>query len=165
LEAKSQEDSMGALESFPRITPFLWFDANAEEAADFYISIFKNSRRLDELRRVDDSQGPKGSVLTIAFELDGQKFTALNGGPMYKFTEAISLVVRCDTQEEVDHYWEKLSAGGAEIQCGWLKDKFGLCWQVVPARLPDLVKHPKAMEAMMKMKKIVIAELERAAQS
>jgi len=156
---------MGALESFPRITPFLWFDANAEEAADFYISIFKNSRRLDELRRVDDSQGPKGSVLTIAFELDGQKFTALNGGPMYKFTEAISLVVRCDTQEEVDHYWEKLSAGGAEIQCGWLKDKFGLCWQVVPARLPDLVKHPKAMEAMMKMKKIVIAELERAAQS
>jgi predicted 3-demethylubiquinone-9 3-methyltransferase (glyoxalase superfamily) len=165
LEAKSQEDSMGALESFPRITPFLWFDANAEEAADFYISIFKNSRRLDELRRVDDSQGPKGSVLTIAFELDGQKFTALNGGPMYKFTEAISLVVRCDTQEEVDHYWEKLSAGGSEIQCGWLKDRFGLCWQVVPARLPDLVKHPKAMEAMMKMKKIVIAELERAAQS
>ena len=156
---------MGALESFPRITPFLWFDANAEEAADFYISIFKNSRRLDELRRVDDSQGPKGSVLTIAFELDGQKFTALNGGPMYKFTEAISLVVRCDTQEEVDHYWEKLSAGGSEIQCGWLKDRFGLCWQVVPARLPDLVKHPKAMEAMMKMKKIVIAELERAAQS
>ena len=108
---------------------------------------------------------PKGNVITIAFELDGQKFTALNGGPMFKFTEAISFVVRCDSQEEVDDYWAKLSAGGSEIQCGWLKDKFGLSWQIVPSRLPDLIKHPKAMQAMMQMKKLDIAELERAAQS
>ena len=105
-----------------------------------------------------------GHVVTIAFELDGQRFTALNGGPVYKFTEAISFVVRCDTQQEVDDYWIKLTDGGAEMQCGWLKDKFGLSWQIVPARLPELVRHPKAMEAMMKMKKIDLAELERAAQ-
>jgi predicted 3-demethylubiquinone-9 3-methyltransferase (glyoxalase superfamily) len=150
---------MGALENFPRITPFLWFDSNAEEAVNFYLTVFKNSRRLDELRK------PDGSVLTIAFELDGAKFTALNGGPHFKFTEAISFTVRCDSQQEVDEYWSKLSAGGGEVQCGWLKDKFGLSWQIVPARLPDLVKNPKAMEAMLKMKKIDIAELERAAQS
>jgi predicted 3-demethylubiquinone-9 3-methyltransferase (glyoxalase superfamily) len=156
---------MSALESFPRVTPFLWFDSNAEEAVDFYLTVFKNSRRLEEVRNVDDGQAPKGSVLTIAFELDGQKFTALNGGPHFKFTEAISLVVRCDTQQEVDEYWSKLSAGGSEVQCGWLKDKFGLSWQIVPARLPDLIKNPEAMQAMMKMKKLDIAELERAAQS
>jgi len=156
---------MSALEGFPRITPFLWFDSNAEEAVDFYLSVFKNSRRLDELRRVDDSLGPKGSILTIAFELDGQKFTALDGGPTFKFTEAISFVVRCDSQEEVDYYWSKLSAGGSEIQCGWLKDKFGLCWQIVPAGIDELIKHPKAMQAMLNMKKLDIAELERAAQS
>ena len=108
---------------------------------------------------------PKGSVLTVAFELDGQTFTAINGGPMYKFTEAISFVVRCDSQEEVDYYWSKLTAGGNEIQCGWLKDKYGLAWQIVPARLPELIKHPKAMQAMMKMKKLDIAKLERAAKS
>lgn len=156
---------MSALANFPRVTPFLWFDSNAEEAVDFYLTVFKNSRRLDELRNTDDSQGSKGSVLTIAFELDGQQFTALNGGPSFKFTEAISFVVRCDSQQEVDDYWSKLSAGGSEIQCGWLKDKFGLCWQIVPASLPELVKHPKGMEAMLKMKKIDIAELERAVQS
>jgi predicted 3-demethylubiquinone-9 3-methyltransferase (glyoxalase superfamily) len=156
---------VSALQSFPRITPFLWFDANAEEAVDFYLSVFKNSRRLDELRNTGDAPGPKGAILTLSFELDGQKFTALNGGPAYKFTEAISFVVRCDSQQEVDDYWEKLTAGGAEIQCGWLKDKFGLCWQIVPARLPELVRHPKAMQAMMQMKKIDIGELERAAQS
>jgi predicted 3-demethylubiquinone-9 3-methyltransferase (glyoxalase superfamily) len=157
---------MSALEEFPRITPFLWFDANAEEAVEFYLTIFKNSRRLDTLRRsVDDPSGPEGTVLTIAFELDGQKFTALNGGPYYKFNEAISFVVRCDTQQEVDEYWRKLTAGGSEIQCGWLKDKFGLCWQIVPARLPDLVRNPKAMQAMLQMKKIDIGELERAAKS
>ena len=155
---------MSALQNFPRITPFLWFDSNAEEAVNFYLSVFKNSRRLTELRPSEDSRGPKGGVLTIAFELDGQKFTALNGGPMFKFTEAISFVVRCDSQEEVDEYWSKLSAGGTEVQCGWLKDKFGLSWQIVPARLPELIKHPKAMQAMMKMKKLDIAELERAAQ-
>jgi predicted 3-demethylubiquinone-9 3-methyltransferase (glyoxalase superfamily) len=106
-----------------------------------------------------------GTVLTIAFELDGQKLTALNGGPMYKFTEAISFVVRCDSQQEVDDYWQKLTAGGTEIQCGWLKDKFGLCWQIVPVRLPELIRNPKALQAMLQMKKINIAELERAAQS
>ncbi len=105
------------------------------------------------------------SILTIAFELDGQKFVALNGGPMFKFTEAISFVIRCDSQAEVDDYWEKLSAGGGEGQCGWLKDRFGLSWQIVPARLPDLIKKPKAMQAMLKMKKLDIAELERAAES
>jgi predicted 3-demethylubiquinone-9 3-methyltransferase (glyoxalase superfamily) len=154
---------MSALQDFPRITPFLWFDSNAEQAVDFYLSVFKNSRRLSELRNVEGSPGPKGGILTIAFELDGQRFTALNGGPSFKFTEAISFVVRCDSQREVDEYWSKLSAGGTEIQCGWLKDKFGLCWQIVPARLPELIKHPKAMQAMMKMKKLDIAELERAA--
>jgi predicted 3-demethylubiquinone-9 3-methyltransferase (glyoxalase superfamily) len=156
---------MSALENFPRISPFLWFDSNAEEAADFYVSVFKNSRRLDQLRNPDDSSGPKGKVLTVAFELDGQKFTALNGGPMFKFSEAISFTVRCDSQQEVDEYWSKLSAGGNESQCGWLKDKFGLSWQIVPAQLPNLVKNPKAMKAMMGMKKIDIAELERAAKS
>ena len=156
---------MSALEKFPRITPFLWFDSNAEEAVDFYLSVFKNSRRLEILSSIDDRQGPVGSILTIAFELDGQAFTALNGGPIYKFTEAISFTVRCDTQEEVDEYWSKLSEGGAEIQCGWLRDKFGLCWQIVPAVLPDLIKHPKAFEAMLRMKKLNIAELEHAAQS
>jgi predicted 3-demethylubiquinone-9 3-methyltransferase (glyoxalase superfamily) len=156
---------VSTLEGYPRITPFLWFDSNAEEAVDFYISVFKNSRRLDELRNTGDAPGPKGGVLTIAFELDGQKFTALNGGPAFKFTEAISFVVRCDSQQEIDHYWSKLTAGGSEVQCGWLKDKFGLAWQIVPARLSDYVKHSKAMQAMMKMKKLDIAELERAAQS
>ena len=154
---------MSALPSFPRITPFLWFDSNAEEAVNFYLSVFKNSRRLDNLRSSDDNAGPKGSVLTIAFELDGQKFTALNGGPLFKFNESVSFLVRCDTQQEVDYYWSKLSAGGSESQCGWLKDKFGLSWQVVPARLPELIKHPKAMQAMLRMKKLDIAELERAA--
>jgi len=155
---------MSSLENASRITPFLWFDANAEEAADFYVSVFKNSRKLSELRNTGDAPGPKGGVLTISFELDGQKFTALNGGPMYKFTEAISFVVRCDNQEDVDYYWSRLTAGGSEIQCGWLKDKFGLCWQIVPAQLPSLLRNSKAMQAMMKMKKLDIAELERAAQ-
>ena len=109
--------------------------------------------------------GPKGTILTVAFELDGQRFTALNGGPLFKFTEAVSFVVRCDDQKEVDYYWSKLSAGGNESQCGWLKDKFGLSWQIVPANLPELIKHPKAMQAMLRMKKLDIAELERAAKS
>jgi predicted 3-demethylubiquinone-9 3-methyltransferase (glyoxalase superfamily) len=103
------------------------------------------------------------SILTIAFELDGQTFTALNSGPLFKFTEAVSFVIRCDSQEEVDDYWAKLSTGGSDGQCGWLKDKFGLSWQIVPARLPDLIKNPSAMQAMLKMKKLDIAELERAA--
>ena len=155
---------MSVLQSFPRITPFLWFDSNAEAAVEFYLTVFRNSRRLDELRTIDDSRGPKGSILTIAFELDGQKFTAINGGPMFKFTEAVSFVVRCDSQQEVDEYWSKLSAGGSEGQCGWLKDKFGLSWQIIPSRLGELIRNPKAVRAMMGMKKINIAELERAAQ-
>jgi predicted 3-demethylubiquinone-9 3-methyltransferase (glyoxalase superfamily) len=155
---------MSAFEDFPRIAPFLWFDSNAEEAVDFYISVFKNSRRLEVMPTSEEINGPS-KVLTISFELDGQKFMALNGGPMFKFTEAISLIVRCDTQQEVDYYWSKLVAGGAESQCGWLKDKFGLSWQIVPARLIDLIRNPKAMQAMMKMVKLDLAELERAAQS
>jgi predicted 3-demethylubiquinone-9 3-methyltransferase (glyoxalase superfamily) len=156
---------MSALQDFPRITPFLWFDSNAEEAVDFYLTVFKNSRRLSDFRNTGDSPGPKGGILTISFELDGQKFTALNGGPSHKFTEAVSFVVRCDSQEEIDYYWSKLVAGGSEIQCGWLKDKFGLTWQIVPTRLTELISHPKAMQALLQMKKLYIAELERAAQS
>jgi predicted 3-demethylubiquinone-9 3-methyltransferase (glyoxalase superfamily) len=157
---------MSALQDFPRVTPFLWFDSNAEEAVDFYLTVFKNSRRLDVLENTSANPNPPAKILTIAFELDGQKFTALNGGPFFKFTEAVSFVVRCDTQREVDEYWSKLTAdGGAEVQCGWLKDKFGLSWQIVPTRALDLIKNPKAMESMMQMKKLDIAELERAAQS
>jgi len=156
---------MSALEHFPRITPFLWFDANAEEAVNFYLSVFKNSRRLGEERRAVEGGGSQGGILTIAFELEGQAITALNGGPYFKFNEAVSFVVRCDSQEEVDEYWSKLSAGGSESQCGWLKDKFGLSWQIVPAKLPDLIRNPKAMLAMLEMKKLDIAALERAAQS
>ena len=155
---------MAAFETFPRIAPFLWFNNNAEDAVNFYLSVFKNSRRLEVVHNNGNRPAP-ASILTIAFELDGQKFVAINGGPMFTFTEAISFVVRCDSQAEVDDYWQKLSAGGAEGQCGWLKDRFGLSWQIVPARLPDLIKRPKAMEAMMKMKKPDIAELERAAES
>lgn len=154
---------MSALNSYPRITPFLWFDSNAEEAVEFYLTVFKNARRLGELRNPQDGQAPKSNPLTISFELDGQKFTALNGGPHFKFNEAVSFVVRCDTQQEIDEYWSKLSAGGTEGQCGWLKDKFGLSWQIVPAQLPGLLRSPKAMQAMMQMKKLDIAELERAA--
>ncbi len=154
---------MSALQTYSRITPFLWFDSNAEEAVEFYLTVFKNSRRLDRVFSPDDAAAPKGSVLTIAFELDGQQFTALNGGPMFQFTEAVSFVVRCDSQQEVDEFWSKLSAGGSESQCGWLKDKFGLSWQIVPARLPALIKNPKALQAMLRMKKLDIAALEHAA--
>ncbi|MGA2205257.1 MAG: VOC family protein [Terracidiphilus sp.] len=154
---------MSALQNSPRITPFLWFDSNAEEAVEFYCSIFPNSRRLSELRNTGDAPGPKGGILTITFELDGLKFTALNGGPAFKFTEAVSFVVRCSSQMEVDSYWSKLTAGGSESQCGWLKDKFGLSWQIVPARLAEFIRHPMAMQAMLRMKKLDIAELERAA--
>src|SRR6266581_9485889 len=137
-----------------KITPFLWFDDKAEEAVSFYTSIFKNSKIVKIARYGDAgaqvSGRPKGTVMTVAFQLEGQQFVALNGGPQFKFTEAISFVVNCETQEEVDYYWEKLSAGGKEIQCGWLIDKFGLHWQITPARLPELIRHPKAMQAMMR---------------
>jgi predicted 3-demethylubiquinone-9 3-methyltransferase (glyoxalase superfamily) len=148
-----------------RITPFLWFDTNAEEAVDFYLTVFKNARKTGTMiRQIDDPSGPEGTVLTVSFELEGLQFTALNGGPFHKFNEAVSFVVRCDTQDEVDYYWTKLVDGGSDIACGWLRDKFGLCWQIVPARLQELIKHPKAMQAMMQMKKLDIATLERAAQ-
>jgi predicted 3-demethylubiquinone-9 3-methyltransferase (glyoxalase superfamily) len=155
---------VSAFASFPKITPFLWFDSNAEEAVDFYLSIFKNSKKLTVVKNAADmSHSKKGAVLTVAFELDGLTMTALNGGPIFQFTEAISLVVRCDSQAEVDEYWNKLVQGGKESQCGWLKDKFGLSWQIVPGRLPELIQNPKALQAMLKMKKIDLAELERAA--
>ncbi len=164
LSVNSSGGSMSALSESSHITPFLWFDANAEEAVEFYCGIFPNSRRLSELRNTGDAPGPKGGILTISFELDGLRFTALNGGPAYRFNEAVSFVVTCDTQDEIDYYWSKLTAGGSEIQCGWLRDKFGLCWQIVPVRIGELLKTSKAMQAMMKMKKLDIAELERAAQ-
>lgn len=156
---------MSMVPSNSRITPFLWFDGNAEEAVNFYLSVFKNSRRFDKLDSAVDSSVPKGKVITISFELDGQAFVALNGGPNFKFNEAVSFMIRCENQEEIDYYWSKLTAeGGQEIQCGWLKDKFGLAWQVVPARIGELIRTPQGMEAMMKMKKLDIAELERANQ-
>jgi len=151
-----------------KITPFLWFDNQAEEAVNFYSSIFKNSKVKNMTRYGDAGPGPAGSVMTASFELDGQEFIALNGGPHFKFTEAISFVIDCDTQEEVDHYWYQLSAGGAESQCGWLKDKFGLSWQVVPNILikllgdKDKAKANRVMQVMMTMKKIDIAKLEQA---
>jgi predicted 3-demethylubiquinone-9 3-methyltransferase (glyoxalase superfamily) len=156
---------MSGFAEYPKITPFLWFDSNAEEAVNYYLTVFPNSKKLSEARMTTDGGPlPKGSILTIGFELDGLTFTALNGGPHYRFTPAVSFVVRCDTQQEIDRYWDKLTAdGGKEIQCGWLQDKFGLSWQIVPARLTDWIKHPKGMQAMMKMKKMVIAELEQAA--
>ena len=151
-----------------KITTFLWFDNNAEEAMNHYVSIFKNSKIVDVMRNGEAGPGAPGTVLVGTFQIEGQQFDALNGGPLFKFTEAISLVVNCDTQEEVDDLWTKLSAGGAPGQCGWLKDKFGLSWQVVPRALARLMKDPdpakaaRVMQAMMKMTKIDIAELERA---
>lgn len=156
---------MNSFENNPRITPFLWFDANAEEAVNFYLSVFKNSRRLDLEPNANNPMAPH-KVLTITFELDGQRFIALNGGPHFKFNESISFMVRCDSQQDVDYYWEKfIGGGGVESQCGWLKDKFGVSWQITPARLPELIRHPMALQAMLKMKKIDLAELERAAKS
>lgn len=157
--------SMSAVAGSPRISPFLWFDSNAEEAVAFYLSVFKNSRRIQEFRSPVQTTVPQGTILTITFELDGQTFVALNGGPHHKFNEAVSFFVRCDSQEEIDRYWTKLLDGGSEIACGWLRDKFGLCWQVVPANIEELIGSPKSMEAMMKMKKLEIGELERALKS
>ena len=157
-----------------RITPCLWFDSQAEEAAKFYTAIFKNSKIVQVSRYGEAGREvhgrPPGSVMVVAFELDGQAFTALNGGPVFKFNEAISLQVNCETQEEVDYYWGKLGAGGDEKtqQCGWLKDKYGVSWQVVPTVLPEMLQDPdstksqRAMEAMLQMKKLDIDELKRA---
>ena len=158
-----------------KITPFLWYDNNAEEAANLYCSIFKNSKVLT-LTRYDDAGSeaagrPKGSVMTVAFELEGQTFTAINAGPHFKFTEAVSFVVNCESQEEVDYFWEKLTAdGGKESQCGWLKDKYGLSWQITPRILIELLedkdpaKSQRVMKAMLQMTKIDIAALKQAAE-
>jgi len=153
---------MGVFDSYPRVSPFLWFHSRAEQAAAFYISIFPNSKMLSEYYSSDSGDGAK--PLTIGFSLDGLPMTAINGGPYYTLNEAFSLVVRCDSQADVDYYYGKLSEGGTEIQCGWLTDRFGLTWQIVPTQLPELIKNPKAMAAMMEMKKIDIAELEKAAE-
>jgi predicted 3-demethylubiquinone-9 3-methyltransferase (glyoxalase superfamily) len=151
-----------------RITPCLWFDGQAEEAAGFYVSVFPNSRVTAVSRYGDAGPGPKGSVMTIGFELDGQAFTGLNGGPMFQFTEAVSLVVNCGTQAEVDHYWDRLSEGGEPGRCGWLKDRFGLSWQVVPTALVEMVqdrdpaRSQRVMAALMQMGKLDIARLRQA---
>jgi len=155
-----------------KITPFLWFDDKAEEAAKFYTSIFKNSKIGNITRYDEEAAGPTGrpagSVMTVDFQLAGKEFVALNGGPMFKFTEAISFVVNCENQEEVDYFWSKLSAGGEESRCGWLKDKFGLAWQVVPTVLiemltdKDTAKAKRVMHAMLQMDKIDVAVLKKA---
>jgi len=152
-----------------KITPFLWFDNQAEEAMNFYVSIFKDSKVLSISRYGEGAPVPAGTVMTASFLIEGQQFTALNGGPLFSFTEAISFVIHCQTQEEVDHYWEKLTEGGEEVQCGWLKDKFGVSWQVVPEVLGRLLNNPdpnkaqRAMQAMFTMKKIDISQLQEAA--
>jgi len=151
-----------------KITPFLWFDGKAEEAMKFYVSIFKNSKIVNVSRYGEAGPGPKGTVMSGTFQLDGQQFFALNGGPQFKFTEAVSFFVDCQTQPEIDELWEKLSAGGKKQPCGWLKDKYGLSWQIVPAVLgqmlsdPDRKKSKRVMEAMLQMKKIDIAGLQKA---
>src|ERR1700687_5610903 len=151
-----------------KITPFLWFDDNAEEAMNFYVSIFKNSKVVRVTRYGEAGPGPKGKIMVTEFQLDGQKFVALNGGPRFKFTEAISLVVNCETQAEVDEFWEKLSEGGEKSRCGWLKDKYGLSWQIVPTVLGELMKDKdpekskRVMEAMLQMDKLDIKGLQRA---
>ncbi len=155
-----------------KITTFLWFDGQAEEAAKYYVSIFNNSRIVGTTRYDEEASKaagrPKGSIMTVEFELDGQGFMALNGGPHFKFTEAISLFVHCENQKEVDYFWEKLSAGGAEVECGWLKDRYGLSWQVVPDVLMEMLqskdpeKSRRAMAAMLKMKMLDIAALKQA---
>jgi predicted 3-demethylubiquinone-9 3-methyltransferase (glyoxalase superfamily) len=152
-----------------KITPCLWFDTEGEDAAKLYTSIVPNSRITNIMRHGSAGPGPEGSVLTVEFELDGQAFVALNGGPQFTFSEAISFQISCDSQDEVDEYWSKLAEGGEEGPCGWLKDRFGLSWQIIPKRLPELLGDPdreksqRVMAAMLEMRKIDIAGLERAA--
>jgi predicted 3-demethylubiquinone-9 3-methyltransferase (glyoxalase superfamily) len=158
------------MKSIQKIIPFLWFNTEAEEAAKFYTSIFKNSKILQTTRYGDGMPLPKGNVMTVHFELDGQQMIALNGGPQFKFTEAISLVVNCEDQKELDYFWEKLSKGGQEVQCGWLKDKYGLSWQIVPAELAELIggdqkKSEKVMQAVVRMVKLDIAAMKKARDS
>jgi predicted 3-demethylubiquinone-9 3-methyltransferase (glyoxalase superfamily) len=152
----------------PKITPFLWFNDNAEEAMNYYVSIFKNSKVLSINRFGDAGPGPSGSVMTATFELEGQQFTALNGGPEFGFTEAISFFVNCETQQEVDELWDRLCAGGEPSMCGWLKDKFGLSWQIIPKALGEMLgdkdpeKAGRAMKAMLQMQKIDVKKLKEA---
>jgi predicted 3-demethylubiquinone-9 3-methyltransferase (glyoxalase superfamily) len=151
-----------------KITPCLWFDFNAEQAVDHYLSIFPNSRILSTARYGEFASGQKGAVMTIFFEIDGQRFLALNGGPQYKFTPAISLMVNCDNQAEIEALWQKLAEGGEHVQCGWLTDKFGVSWQIVPRVLPELLggdaeRTDRVMRAVMSMKKLDIAQMEEAA--
>jgi predicted 3-demethylubiquinone-9 3-methyltransferase (glyoxalase superfamily) len=154
-----------------KITPFLWFDDQAEEAMNFYVAIFRNAKAGNVIRYGDAGPGPKGDVMSASFELEGQQFTALNGGPRFRFSEAISFVVSCGTQAEVDELWERLSEGGETQRCGWLKDRFGLSWQIVPVVLIELLSDPdpeksrRVMEAMMQMTKIDIAKLRQAYES
>ena len=151
-----------------KITPFLWFDDKAEEAMNFYNSIFENSKIVNISRYGEAGPGPKGTVMTATFQLDGQEFIALNGGPHFKFTEAISFVINCQTQEEVDHFWEKLSEGGEKSRCGWLKDKYGVSWQVVPTVLGEMLqdtdaeKSKRVMQAMLQMDKLDMKTLKQA---
>ena len=153
-----------------KIIPNLWFDTEAEEAASFYVSVFKSGRIVNRTHYPEGSPGQAGTVMTVEWEIDGQRFVGINGGPMFKFDEAVSFQINCETQEEVDYYWERLTAdGGAESMCGWCKDKFGLSWQVVPAGMeaifadPDPARAQRAMQAMMGMRKLDVAELQAAA--
>jgi predicted 3-demethylubiquinone-9 3-methyltransferase (glyoxalase superfamily) len=146
-----------------KITPFLWFNNNAEDAANFYLTVFPNSRKLNELRVTEAGPGPVGSLLAIDIELNGQQVTFLDGGPAHQLSEAFSFTVECETQAEIDSYWKKLGDGGTELGCGWLKDKFGLCWQIVPVKLYEMLAHPAAMRAMMTMMKFDVAALKQAA--
>lgn len=155
------------ISAMQKITPFLWFDTQAEEAAKFYISVFKNGKITGTTRYTADGPGVEGTVMTVAFELNGQKFIALNGGPHFKFTEAVSFVINCETQEEIDYYWEKLTAdGGEDGQCGWLTDKYGLSWQLVPVQLAewakDAARFPRVMKAVLQMKKIDLRTVQQA---
>src|SRR5262245_40798218 len=160
--------ALGRESSMQKITPFLWFDTQAEEAMNFYTSIFRNSKKGNVTRYGDGGPGPADSVLTASFELEGLQFTALNGGPHCKFTEATSFYVNCESQEEVDYLWDRLSEGGHIQQCGWLKDKFGLSWQIIPSALPRMLGDPdpakanRVMQAMLRMKKIEVAKLQAA---
>jgi len=154
----------------PQITPFLWFDGKAEEATDFYLSVFRTARVVDVMHYTEAGPGPAGAVMGVTFELEGQRFIALNGGPQFSFTPAISMFVTCETQQEVDELWDKLSAGGEAQQCGWLKDRYGLSWQIIPAALKEMLQDrdtaraARVMQALMTMGKIDIARLQQAQQ-
>ena len=153
----------GTMPVMNKLAPFLWFNDNAEEAAEFYLSVFPHGRRINELRSKGVGPWPAGKVATITIELEGQEMVFLNGGPGHQLNPAFSFFIRCDSQQEIDNYWDKLIDGGNSMACGWLRDRFGLCWQIVPRNISELVSHPKAMEAMMGMIKMDLRALEAAA--